>query len=87
MKDKEYLTVNASDMFGEFDLKITLDNSVPRTTETVLVAPTKRMQKEWRKMYPDIKVIMQADYTGYPLPTAATRYLGVQGKPTKKNGR
>lgn len=75
---KKYLTISSSDMLGGFDFTVDLKNSVPRTTETVLVAPTERMAKEWRKMYPGIKVVLQTEYTGYPLPTDLTNYLGIQ---------
>jgi len=80
--DGEYLTVSAGDMLSDIDFKVALEQSEPATTETALVAPNKRIQKEWRKMYPGIKVILQAEYTGYPLPTAATKYLGIQKKAT-----
>lgn len=80
MSKREYLTVSASDMLGDYELKVALEQSEPATTETVLVAPNKQVQKLWRKEYPCIKVILQADYKGYPAPPAITKYLGVQPK-------
>lgn len=37
-------------------------------TEIVLVAPNKRVAKEWLKMYPGIKIILEKDHKGYDLP-------------------
>lgn len=81
---KDYLTISSGDMLGSYELKVAFENSMPKTTETVLVAPNKRIQKQWRKEYPGIKVILQADYKGYPLPTELTNYLGIQKLPTSK---
>ncbi|HVT62258.1 MAG TPA: hypothetical protein VHD33_02070 [Legionellaceae bacterium] len=77
---KKYLTISSGDMLGEYELKLALNQSLPATTETVLVAPNKRIQRVWEKEYPGIKVILQKDYKGYPLPTEATKFLGIQPK-------
>lgn len=77
-KIPENLTVSSGDVLGDYELKVALEQSEPATTETVLVAPNKRIQKQWRKEYPGIKVVLRADYKGYPPPTELTKFLGVQ---------
>jgi len=79
----DYLTVSSSDMLGEYQLEVALEASEPQTTEMVLVAPNKHIQKQWQKAYPGIKVVLAADYKGYPAPTEITKFLGVQ--PRKSN--
>lgn len=64
-------------------------HKMPRTdlTETVLVAPNRRIAKEWSKMYPGIKVILAVKYKGYPLPKGYTGVTDLAGSDSDTNTR
>jgi hypothetical protein len=72
------MSISSVDISGEYQPKVSPENSVPKTTEIVLVAPNKHLQKQWRKENPGIKVVLESEYKGYPLPSKATKYLGIQ---------
>lgn len=44
-------------------------NALPHTdiTELALIAPNKKIAKQWRKEYPGITVIEKTKYSGYPI--------------------
>lgn len=69
LQPESYTTKSVGGVLTDAMLQEVWDN-MPHTdlTETVLVAPNRRTAKEWRKMYPGIKIILAVKYTGYPMP-------------------
>lgn len=45
-------------------------SQIPHTdvTEIVLIAPNKKVYKQWEKAYPGIKIVLKSDHRGYPFP-------------------
>ena len=84
---KDFLSVSSGNMQGAFELLIKPDQMMPLQTETILVAPNKKIQRLWQKTYKGIEVVLSKDYEGYPLPgdfPLATRKLSQRLSKTQK---
>lgn len=63
------ITASIGVRLGVEELSAAINNMTNERQPTVLVAPNEATARRWRKDYPGIEVVLEADYRGYDLPS------------------
>lgn len=67
--EPKFVDISAADLTSNLQLKVQPNSSLPNKHEIVLVAANEAEADYFRETYPDMKVVLESEHKGYPLPS------------------